>query len=341
MAVVGASGSGKTTLLRAIVGFERPLSGRVILDSTDITNVRVAERGIAYVTQQPALQPNLTLADNVERPLKLGRKVEGDRDRRRRRVRRELRRFGLGGRGDKQAREAAAGEQHSADTARGTVRETGLILLDEPAMALDAQARRAAVRQLRLQQLANQSAMLVTTNDWAIAAALADRVAVLANGSIVQTAWPIELFDNPVSLHVAELTGQWPINRLAGVVRRTPGARTEIMTPAGSISTWREVTHEHVTVGIRPVDLEILDSASAEGGDGGEWADPVGGGELAGVVLSSAVLGGRSLVAVDADRLPLQAVGPVPPPPPGSAVRMAWRRAHLFTLEGDAIAHIE
>jgi len=322
MAVLGQSGSGKSTLLRTIAGLDRPVAGNIYLDGVDVTDVHTSQRGLIFVAQSPALQPNLNLADNVERPLKWA----GDTppESRRQRVASELRRFGLGGRGHKWVNEASAGEIHSTATARGTVRNPRLLLLDEPVAALDAGARRARILELRRQHRSTGSTLVVATNDWTVAAALADRVAILAGGSIIQEAEPLDLYNRPVSMHAAELTGRWRLNRLAGTVRRPPGAQIEIVTPAGPIRTWRDPPQESMVVGIRPADLIVADD-----------------GPLQGTVVSSMVLGPTVLVTVDADGLRLEAMAPKPSPEAGSAVRMRWRRAHLFTLDGDAIDHID
>ncbi len=322
LAVLGQSGSGKSSLLRTIVGLDPVGAGRIYLDSTDVTYKPVSRRGIGYVAQTPALQPNLTLARNVERPLEF-RERDRPPESRRRRVSDYLRRFDLGGRGDKKVTESSAGEKHSAATARGSVTEPAVLLLDEPVIALDAGARRGRVRQLRLQHEATESTLVVATNDWTVAAGLADHVAVLGGGTIAQHDESGHVYDGPNSLEVAELTGRWPLNRLGGTVRRPPGARTEIITPAGTLHTWRSVPAQSMIVGIRPADLIIDDT-----------------GGLTGVVRSSAVLGRTSLVMIDAEGLPLQAMGPTPAPPAGTEVRMEWRRAHLFTLDGKAVDHL-
>lgn len=321
LAVLGESGSGKSSLLRTIAGLDPPASGRILLDSVDVTDVPVGKRGIVYVDQSPALQPNLTLAGNVERPLKFRKDPP---ESRRRRVYNHLRRFDLGGRGDKTVRESSAGEKHSAATARGTVTEPRVLLLDEPVTALDAAARRARLRELRLQHEATNSTLVVATNDWSVAAGLADRVAVLGGGTIAQMAETRQVYDNPDTIDVAELTGRWQLNRLAGTVRRVPGARTEIVTAAGPLRTWRPVPDRQMLIGIRPSDLTIDEE-----------------GELAGEVRHSAVLGRTSLVTIDADGLPVHALGPSPAPSVGTTVQLTWRRAHLFTLDGSAIDHLD
>ncbi len=328
LALLGPSGAGKTTLLQTIVGLREPSNGQVILGNHDITNQPTHQRGIALVSQNPALQPNLTLSDNVELPLRFAE--EHPKERRRRRALRELGRFGIGRLGNRRADQTSAGEQQTASTARETVRQTSVLLLDEPVIALDPIARRSMIRQIRERQRSDGTTMLVATNDWEVAAGLAEKMAVLSDGLIGQTGSPQELFDRPSTLDVAGLTGRWEINRLAGRVRTVEGERDEIVTAAGALRTWRGLPDRPMIVGIRPEDLEVVtDEPEREPG------------ELRGVVESTSILGRTSLVTLDADGIPLQAMGPTPPPTNGATVSMTWRRAHLFDLEGNAFDHLD
>ncbi len=336
LAVLGPSGAGKTTLLQTIVGLQQPSSGHVVLGNNDITHLPTHERGISLVSQSPALQPNLTLAANVERPLVYG--DERPRDKRRLRAFRELRRFRIGRLGNRRPSQTSAGEQHVAATARGTVRRAAVLLLDEPVIALDPMARRSLIRQIRDQQRHDGTTMVVATNDWEVAVGLADRLAVLTDGTIAQLGSAEDLYDRPDSLEVAGLTGRWELNRLAGRVRHVRGERTEVVTPAGVLRTWRELPDRPMIVGIRPEDLEIVDSSAGVGSStvSGDRLD-----SLTATVRSAAVLGRTALVHLDADGLPLQAMGPTPTPPAGSTVRLSWRRAHLFDLAGVALDHLD
>ncbi|MDH3293668.1 MAG: ABC transporter ATP-binding protein, partial [Acidimicrobiia bacterium] len=257
LAILGRSGSGKTTLLRTIVGLEQPSGGRVIVGGFDLTDVPTAERGIALVTQQPSLDPKASLATNVERPLKL-RGDNPPRSRQRRAVL-ELGRFGLRSRANARAEETSAGEQQTAATARGTVRQPGLLLLDEPVTAIDPDARRLMVRRLKQQQMANETTVIIATNDWEVAAGLADQIGVLANGTIIQLGSAVDLYDYPASIEVAELTGRWQLNLLPARLRLVPGERSELVTGAGPIRTWRDIGGGPMTVGLRPSDLTITD----------------------------------------------------------------------------------
>ncbi len=330
LALLGPSGSGKTTLLQTIVGLQRPSKGHVVLGGNDITHLPTHERGIALVSQSPALQPNITLAANVERPLA----YTEDQPKAQRRLRafRELRRFRIGRLGERRPNQTSVGEQHIAATARGTVRRAAVLLLDEPVIAVDPVARRSMIRQIREQQRLERTTMVVATNDWEVAAGLADRLAVLTEGRISQSGTAQDLYDQPANLDVAGLTGRWELNRLAGRVRPIHGERTEIVTAAGALRTWRTVAERPMIVGIRPEDLEIVgaDTDTAEGG-----------GRLEATVTSAAVLGRTTLVHLDADGIPMQAMGPTPAPAVGSVVAMVWRRAHLFDLNGIAFDHLD
>ena len=330
LAVLGPSGSGKTTLLQTIVGLRRPSSGHVVLDGTDITHVPTHERGISLVSQDPALQPNLTLAANVERPLAFA--DEQPKEQRRLRAFRELRRFRIGRLGGRRPSETSVGEQHIAATARGTVRHTAVLLLDEPVIALDPMARRSMIRQIREQQRFEGTTMVVATNDWEVAAGLADRLAVLAEGRIAQSGTAQDLYDRPTTLEVAGLTGRWELNRLAGRVRPIHGERNEIVTAAGVLRTWQTLPERPMIVGIRPEDLEVVDPDADLADDGGH---------LTATVEAAAALGRTTLLRLDADGIPLQAMGPAPAPAVGSTVRLAWRRAHLFDLHGNALDHLD
>ncbi len=328
LAVLGSSGSGKTTLLRTIVGLQQPSRGRILLNDVDITATPTRERGISLVSQDPALQPNLTLADNVERPLNFAAKQPPKQ--RRRRAFRELRRFGIGRLGDRRSDQASAGERQAAATARGTVRDRAVLLLDEPVTALDPAARRSMIRQIRTQQVSEGTTMVVATNDWEVAVALADHLAVLFEGRILQSGTAGDLYDRPANLDVAELTGRWKLNRLAGRVRPVQGERTEIVTAAGVLQTWKPLGPQPMIVGIRPEDLEVVD-------DGGPSAST----GLTATVTAGTVLGRTALLQLDGDGIPLQAMGPSPAPPTGSTVRLTWRQAHLFDLNGVAFDHLD
>lgn len=326
LAVLGASGSGKTTLLRTIVGVQAASRGRILVGGEDLTATPANARGMALVPQQAVLDPGRSLVGNVELPL-VFRATEAPTDRRRR-AGRELKRFGIGRLGSRRPAETSAGEQQTASTAKAMVKETDIILFDEPVIALDPTARRSMITNLRHRQMSEGITMIVATNDWDVAAGLADEMVVLVDGAIAQRGPTLDIYDRPLTVEVAELTGRWRMNRLAGTLSSLPGERTVIATAAGDLHTWQTIGQRSVIVAIRPEDLVVGDPLNQAA-------------TLSATVRSSMMLGPTTLVDLDADGLPLQATGPVPAPPVDTTVALTWRLAHLFDLEGRALARVE
>lgn len=202
--IVGPSGAGKTTLLRAIAGLHRPLTGTLRLGDRDLTLVPTHRRRLAVVFQEPRLFPNLTVGDNVAFPLRM---AGMPRVQRRRAAAELLDDVGLPGTADRDPRGLSGGEQQRVALARALAGDPELLLLDEPVSAVDPN-RREALRQLiaRLQRERNVTTLYVT-HDRGEAAQLADRLALLIEGRIVQEAAPRELFTRPTSTVVARFFG--------------------------------------------------------------------------------------------------------------------------------------
>jgi len=207
VAILGASGCGKTTLLRVIMGFERTRSGRVLVGDmvvADSQRVHVApeKRGVGYVAQEGALYPHLNVAQNVAFGLRRSQRKESSR------IAELLQMVGLDeDYASRRAGELSGGEQRRVSLARALAPRPRLVLLDEPFTGLDAalrvETRQAVLRALRLE---GTTAVLVT-HDQAEALSMGDRVAVLRDGRLVQTASPSDLYQNPVDLDVARFVG--------------------------------------------------------------------------------------------------------------------------------------
>ncbi|SDC26397.1 ABC transporter ATP-binding protein [Actinokineospora iranica] len=202
-AVLGPSGCGKTTLLRAVAGFLRPsggeirLGGRVVSGSSFVLPER---RRAAVVPQEGALFPHLTVAGNVGFGLGRARRAE--------RVAEMLELVGLGGYERRKPAELSGGQQQRVALARALAPQPDLVLLDEPFSALDAGLRadlRADVR--RVLRAAGTTALLVT-HDQDEALSMADVVAVMRDGAVVQAASPGEVYRRPVDVGVAAFVGE-------------------------------------------------------------------------------------------------------------------------------------
>ncbi len=220
-AVLGPSGCGKTTLLRVIAGFERAEQGEVMLGGTTLENehVNVApeKRGIGYVPQEGALFPHLNVEANVGFGLPR-------RERRGAVVAELLEMVGIAALAKRLPHELSGGEQQRVALARALARKPHVLLLDEPFSSLDASLR-GAVREEVHQLLREQGATTVlVTHDQEEALSLADSVAVLRDGRIVQHAIPSEVYEAPVDHELASFLGAVNLidAEIEGATARTP-----------------------------------------------------------------------------------------------------------------------
>jgi spermidine/putrescine transport system ATP-binding protein len=202
--LLGPSGCGKTTTLRMIAGFERPTSGQIVLDGTDVSSVPPHERNVHTVFQNYALFPHLNVYDNIAFGLRR-RKVP--RDEVRKRVEESIELVELGGLGGRQPRQLSGGQQQRVALARALVLRPAVLLLDEPLGALDAKIR----KQLRLELKALQEEVGITfvfvTHDQEEALSMSDRVAVMNGGRIEQVGTPTAVYEDPASVFVADFLG--------------------------------------------------------------------------------------------------------------------------------------
>jgi molybdate transport system ATP-binding protein len=208
VALVGSSGAGKSTLLRALAGLLRPRTGRITLgesvwlDRAAGVDMPAERRGVGFVFQEYALFPGMSAWRNVAYGIRGGGRRE-----RRRRAGELLERFGLSARAGAHPGELSGGERQRVALARALASEPRVLILDEPLSALDVGTRRTASRELGHVLAAAEIPSLIVTHDFAEAALLADRVAVLDRGRIVQEGTPAELAAAPASAFVADLSG--------------------------------------------------------------------------------------------------------------------------------------
>ncbi|MGE4527860.1 MAG: ABC transporter ATP-binding protein [Rhodospirillaceae bacterium] len=259
-AVIGPSGCGKTTLLQLIAGFLFPGEGAIHLSGVEVSGVPPRLRDLGVVFQNYALFPHMTAVENVAYPLKLRGMARAERLAR---AGEALERAHLSGFADRLPTQLSGGQQQRVALARALVFRPRALLLDEPLSALDA-AHRAAMRdEIRQVQREHGIATLHVTHDQEEALSIADRVAVMEGGRLLQAAPPRELYDRPVNRFVAGFVGH--ANLFDGTVSGG-GIDTAIghlrcadaMPPAGS----------RVTVLIRPEALEILTAPDAAAEDG-------------------------------------------------------------------------
>jgi ABC-type Fe3+/spermidine/putrescine transport system ATPase subunit/nucleotide-binding universal stress UspA family protein len=202
--LLGSSGSGKSTLLRMIAGLTEVDAGRVTLHGRDVTELPPARRGVGFVFQSYALFPSLSVAENVEFALA----VRGTaREARRRRRDELLELVGLAGLGGRMPRQLSGGQQQRVALARALAHQPEVLLLDEPFGALDAKVRADLRRTIREIQRELKVTTLFVTHDQEEAFELADRLAVLSFGRLLEAGPPEELYLRPETEFVATFLG--------------------------------------------------------------------------------------------------------------------------------------
>jgi putrescine transport system ATP-binding protein len=218
-ALLGASGSGKTTLLRLIAGLDRPDSGRISIEGVDVTGRPAYERPVNTVFQSYALFPHLTVRANIAFGLKQERLPRGEIDRR---VAEMLQLVQMESYAERRPAQLSGGQKQRIAIARSLAKRPKLLLLDEPMAALDRRLR----EQMRVELAGIQRRLGITfilvTHDQEEAMSLADRIAVMEAGRIVQIGSPRDIYDRPATRFVAGFIGD--TNMFEGrAVRRENG----------------------------------------------------------------------------------------------------------------------
>ncbi|HXW88812.1 MAG TPA: ABC transporter ATP-binding protein [Streptosporangiaceae bacterium] len=222
--LLGPSGCGKTTTLRLIAGFEQPTSGRILLDSVDVSAVPPHRRNVNTVFQSYALFPFLTVFDNVAFGL---RNKKLSRNELRQRVYSALELVHLRSFEKRRPGQLSGGQQQRVALARALVLQPSVLLLDEPLGALDAKLRRSLKVELKTLQEQVGITFLYVTHDQEEALTMSDRLAVMRDGRIVQIGAPAEVYEEPADTYVADFLG---VSNLmpVDVVSRGPGSQCQV-----------------------------------------------------------------------------------------------------------------
>lgn len=212
-ALLGPSGCGKTTLLRMIAGFETPDRGQIRLAGSDMTGIKPNRRPINLMFQSYALFPHMTVAGNIG----YGLEMEGVRGPGlKRRVGEALELVQLGALADRKPHSLSGGQRQRVALARALIKRPKLLLLDEPLGALDRKLREQMQIELKRIQRDTGITFIVVTHDQEEALTMADRIALLGQGRIVQLGRPRELYEAPVNRFAADFIGM--MNFLPGKV---------------------------------------------------------------------------------------------------------------------------
>jgi iron(III) transport system ATP-binding protein len=202
--LLGPSGCGKTTALRLVAGFYIPDEGRILFDERDQSRVAPHKRNTGMVFQNYALWPHMDVWDNVAYGLKMRRVSE---DEKKRRVTRALETVQMQSYAERFPNQLSGGQQQRVALARALVIEPDVVLLDEPLSNLDAQLRVEMRAQIKEIHRKIERTMIYVTHDQSEALSMADRIAVMRRGRIVQVGTPRQLYTRPESTFVAQFIG--------------------------------------------------------------------------------------------------------------------------------------
>ncbi len=203
--LLGPSGGGKTTLLRLIGGFLRPTSGTVLLHGVDVSELPPNERPTSMVFQSYALFPHMSVERNVGYGLRLQRMRK---DEVRHKVDAMLRLVGMTGLNARMPHELSGGQQQRVQLARSLVLGSDILLLDEPLAALDAKLRKDMCLELKHIQERVGITFLHVTHNQEEAMTVADHIAIIAGGELVESATPREIYRNPQARYTAAFIGE-------------------------------------------------------------------------------------------------------------------------------------
>jgi multiple sugar transport system ATP-binding protein len=257
--LVGPSGCGKSTLLRMLAGLEDISGGDIEIDGRVVNELESKDRDIAMVFQSYALYPHMTVGENMAFSLKLRNAAAALTQER---VNHAARILNLEALLDRTPRELSGGQRQRVAMGRAIVRDPKVFLFDEPLSNLDAKLRVAMRAEIKALHQRLKTTTVYVTHDQIEAMTMADRIVVMHDGVIEQLGTPLELFDSPANLFVAQFIGSPSMNVFPGTLRHGAagsfvealGLRWPLAMPVAG------QPGQAVHYGIRPGDLSLVDT---------------------------------------------------------------------------------
>jgi iron(III) transport system ATP-binding protein len=319
--LLGPSGCGKTTLLRMIAGFIEPSAGRIFFGAKDVTDLAANKRNVGMVFQSYALWPHMSVSDNVAFGLNVRKVPRKEKDHR---VMEALDLVQMGAYAKRKPNQLSGGQQQRVALARALVIKPTILLLDEPLSNLDAKLRLEMRAQIR--KLCDQTGIttVYVTHDQKEALSMADRIAVLKDGQIVQQGGARELYMRPRNRFVCDFLGE--TNFIVGTVEASDNGLTIVQTAAGRLRSAAApaglAPGRPVTCAIRPESLRTSAIATHTNALSGKLLQSIYLGELAQHLIQV----GPDLVVKSLE------LNPAAPPSPGRPVHLDVAPEHVVLL---------
>ena len=256
MVLVGPSGCGKSTLLRMLAGLEEISAGTISIDGRTVNDVDSKDRDIAMVFQSYALYPHMTVRENMGFSLRLRKADKSEIDSR---VARAAKILNLEPYLERHPRELSGGQRQRVAMGRAIVRDPKVFLFDEPLSNLDAKLRVQMRSEIKALHQRLETTIVYVTHDQIEAMTMADRIVVMHDGVVEQIGTPLELYDRPDNLFVAQFIGSPAMNIVHGTLRRANGT-AHVETPDGihwPLGEGVGADGQAVTYGVRPDHLEL------------------------------------------------------------------------------------
>ena len=257
--LLGPSGCGKTTCLKTIAGFHQPDAGELYFGDRLMNNIPPHRRNIGMVFQNYALWPHMTVYGNVEYGLnvrKLPEQVKKEK------VHRVLEIVQMAEYADRNPNQLSGGEQQRIALARALVIEPDVLLLDEPLSNLDAKLRLDMRKEIKLIHSTVGITSVYVTHDQSEALSMADRMAIMRDGKIVQIGAPREVYNRPTNRFVADFIGE--TNFLQGKLKEIVGEKFLVETPIGNVrsesSSCELAAGDQALCSVRPESIDISDA---------------------------------------------------------------------------------
>ncbi len=301
LVVYGPPAAGKSVLARLLMGLEKPDTGQIHLRGADVTQTAAAARNIGYVPQSFALYPHISVHDNIAYPLKLAGVSKRDMEPVVSHVAEMLRITDLIG---KRPDQLSGGQKQRVAIARGIAKQTDLYVLDDPLAGLDFKLRERLVDDLKALQEQTRATFLYTTSDPLETLILADHVAILDAGHIVESGEPEPIYRDPHDLRAMALLGFPRANLLPGEIVHNSGGpvcQTPLFTVAITPSGGSDLPVGPVQIGLRPESIVL----SRPGANANHLPGDI---ELTATVLLREDLGGEEIVYLDCSGTPLTGV---------------------------------